>query len=94
MDARARAQDRGAPAQAQGDLHQNHDQVADLLTRSGLTPAEARLLPSMPAHQTLWKIGEYTALVDHPAVGPELDFCDTNKVMRGSAAKSEDLHTR
>lgn len=72
-----------------GYLHQNHDQVADLLTRSGLPPVEARLLPSMPAYQTLWKIGEYTALVDNPAVGPELEFCDTNRVMGGHCRRRE-----
>ena len=65
-------------------LHQNHDQAADLLGRFGLTTAEADLLPAMPAHQALWKIGDYTALVDHVTVGPEIDFCDTNKVMRGT----------
>lgn len=64
-------------------LHQNPDQAADLLTRFGLTSAEGDRLATMPAHQALWKIGEYTALVDHLTHGPELDFCDTNKVMRG-----------
>jgi type IV secretory pathway VirB4 component len=65
-------------------LHQNHDQAADLFSRFGLTTAEAARLPTMPAHQALWKIGEYTAFVDHVTVGPEIDLCDTNKVMRGS----------
>jgi len=64
-------------------LHQNHDQATDLLARFGLTSAEAAQLPSMPAHQALWKIGDYTALVDHHTIGAEVDFCDTNKVMRG-----------
>ena len=67
-------------------LHQNHDQAADLLARFGLTTAEAARLPAMPAHQALWKIGDYTALVDHHTHGPEIDFCDTNQVMRGVAA--------
>jgi type IV secretory pathway VirB4 component len=67
-------------------LRQHHDQAADLLARFGLTTAEARLLPTMPPHQALWKIGDYTALVDHDISGPELDFCDTNTVMRGGAS--------
>jgi hypothetical protein len=66
-------------------LHQNPDQAADLLSRFGLTTAEAARLAAMPAHQALWKIGEYTALADHITHGPEIDFCDTNKVMRGLA---------
>ena len=39
--------------------------------------------PGPPAQQALWKIGDYTALVVHATVGPEIDLCDTNKVMRG-----------
>jgi type IV secretory pathway VirB4 component len=64
-------------------LHQNHDQVADLLARCGLTSAEAARLPFMAPHQSLWKIGEFTALVDHVISGPETGFCDTNAAMRG-----------
>jgi type IV secretory pathway VirB4 component len=64
-------------------LHQNHDQVADLLARCGLTPAEAERLPSMPAHQALWKIGDYTALTNQMLGGVEHWFCDTNASMRG-----------
>jgi hypothetical protein len=72
-------------------LHQNHDQAADLLARFGLTTAESTRLPTMPAHQALWKIGDYTALVDHTAVGVEAGFCDTNKVMRGEPRDSSRL---
>ena len=64
-------------------LHQNHDQASDLLSRFGLTAAEARSLASMRPHRALWKIGDYSALVDHVTGGVEIDFCDTNKVMRG-----------
>jgi type IV secretory pathway VirB4 component len=64
-------------------LHQNHDQAADLLARCGLSTAEASSLPQFPAHCGLWKIGEYTALADHIVGGPEVEFCDTNRVMRG-----------
>jgi hypothetical protein len=64
-------------------LHQSHQQVADLLSRFGLSPTEGGSLASMPAHRALWKIGDYTALVDHVIAGVETDFCDTNKVMRG-----------
>lgn len=67
-------------------LHQNHDQVADLFGRFGLTTAEATGLPGYPPYRSLWKIGDYTALVDHVTAGAEMEFCDTNKVMRG------DLH--
>ncbi|HVF74831.1 MAG TPA: hypothetical protein VM938_07265 [Acidimicrobiales bacterium] len=63
-------------------LHQNHDQAADL-SRFGLTTAEATGLPGYPPHRGLWKIGDYTALVDHFTMGVEVGFCDTNKVMRG-----------
>lgn len=64
-------------------LHQNYDQVADLFGRHGLTTAEATGLPGYPPHRGLWKIGDYTVLMDHLLAGVELDFCDTNKVMRG-----------
>lgn len=64
-------------------LHQNHDQAADLLARCGLTSAEATGLPNLPAHRALWKLGEYTALADHIVGGPEVDFCDTNRALRG-----------
>ena len=65
-------------------LHQNHDQASDLLSRFGLTTAEAASLASMPPHRALWKIGDYSALVDHVTGGVEIDLCDTNKVMRGT----------
>lgn len=65
-------------------LHQNHDQASDLLSRFGLTSAEADSLASMSPHRALWKIGDYSALVDHVTGGVEIDFCDTNKVMRGA----------
>lgn len=64
-------------------LHQNHDQVGDLLARCGLTPAEAERLPTMPAHQALWKIGDYTALTNQVLHGDERWMCDTNASMRG-----------
>ncbi|MDQ6614821.1 MAG: ATP-binding protein [Actinomycetota bacterium] len=64
-------------------LHQNHDQVGDLLARCGLTPAEAERLPTMPAHQALWKVGDYTALTNQVLHGEEYWFCDTNATMRG-----------
>lgn len=70
-------------------LHQNHDQVADLFGRFGLTTAEATGLPSYPPHRSLWKIGDYTAVVDHLTAGVEVDFCDTNKVMRGTATSGD-----
>jgi type IV secretory pathway VirB4 component len=64
-------------------LHQNHDQAADLLARCGLTDAEAKRLPGMRPHQSLWKVGDATAFVDHVISGPEAAFCDTNVAMRG-----------
>ena len=66
-------------------LHQNHDQVGDLLARFGLTPAEAARLPVMPAHQALWKIGtDYTALTNQVLHGDDEHWmCDTNASMRG-----------
>jgi len=65
-------------------LHQNHDQVADLLGRCGLTPAEAERLPLMAPHQALWKIGsEYTALTQHVLAADEAPMVDTNASVRG-----------
>jgi hypothetical protein len=65
-------------------LHQNPEQVADLLTRYGVSAAEAQRLPELRPHEALWKIGEHTAWVEHFTWGAEVDFCDTNKVMRGT----------
>jgi type IV secretory pathway VirB4 component len=65
-------------------FHQDQTQAADLFARCGLTPAETSRLPDMPSHQALWKIGEYTALVDHVLHGgSEHWMCDTNAAMRG-----------
>ncbi len=66
-------------------MHQNHDQASDLLTRFGLSSAEASSLARMPPHRALWKIGGYSALVDHVTGGVEIEVCDTNKVMRGGS---------
>jgi type IV secretory pathway VirB4 component len=58
-------------------LHQHNEQVAELLTRAGLTRTEAELLPHLRAGQALWKISGHSALVEHVIADTEWSFCNT-----------------
>ena len=58
-------------------LHQHSEQVADLLSRAGLTSTEAELLPQLRAGHALWKISGHSALVEHVIASDEWSFCNT-----------------
>jgi len=66
-------------------LHQNADQVDDLLGRIGLSGPEGRRLPTLGPGEALWKLGAHTALVDH-FVADDETFVDTNQAMRTGAS--------
>lgn len=69
-------------------LHQNHEQSHTLLTKMGLTVAEVSVLPRLDPHVALWKLGDHTALVRHPATGIEMAFIDTDTTIRRLAAST------